>query len=226
MALQVLLAGPWRLTREALSALLEHSGEWRVAGTACGAEETVRLWAELRPDVAILEIGSPADRGLDAAIELGRCYPAAKRLALTGNPDLALVWEAIRSGVQSCLSLTASLSEFFNALRVVADGGSYISPEFSGHLRRSLTTPEPLLRSPARQLRSLNRREMQVLRLVAGGRSSRQIAVELGLSAETVRSYRKSLMRKLGVSGVARLVPLAVAAGLLDSSSGHAGSQS
>lgn len=213
---RVLLAGPWRLTREALSAMLEGLGEWQVSGSACGAEETVRLWAQHRPDVTVLEIGSPAARGLDAALELGRHFPSARRLALTGNPTQTVVLEALRSGVQSCLTLAAPPSEFLHALRIVAGGGSYISPGLSEDLRPSFSAPESSARFPREVLNSLTRREKQVLRRVAQGRSSRRIAEELNLSPETVRSYRKNLMRKLGVSGVARLVPLAVAAGILE----------
>lgn len=212
---RVLLAGPCRLTREGLSALLEDSGEWQVAGSASGPAETVRLWTELRPDVTVLEIGSPATRGLDAAVELGRCFPASKRIALTGNSSNTVLLEAIRSGIQGCLSLAATPSEFFNALRVVAAGGSCFVAGPHEDLKRSRSQEAPPLRPHFNVLDQLTRREKQVLRLVASGLSSRRIATELGLSPETVRSYRKSLMRKLGVSGVAGLVPLAVAADIL-----------
>lgn len=215
MPLRILLAGPCRLTREGLAALLAREEGFAVAGEASSAPEMVQLCESLRPDLVVVEVGSPAPRGLAHMHELGRRVPTVKRLALTGAADGRVILDTIRSGVQACLSLSAPVEEFFHALRVVADGGSYLSPEISDQVRRSLLAGEAASASPGASLGRLTPRERQVLRLVAQGYSSREIAAQLSLSPETVRSYRKSLMRKLGVSGVAKLVPLAAAAGLI-----------
>lgn len=215
MPLRILLAGPCRLTREGLAALLTREEGFAVAGEASSAPEMVRLCESLHPDLVVVEVGSPAPRGLAEVHELGRRLPAVKRLALAGAADSRLILDTIRSGAQGCVSLSASAEEFLHALRVVAGGGSYMSPEVSEQVRRSLLAAEAAAPSPEASLGRLTPREKQVLRLVAQGYSSREIAAQLKLSPETVRSYRKSLMRKLGVSGVAKLVPLAAAAGLI-----------
>ncbi|MGQ9634330.1 MAG: LuxR C-terminal-related transcriptional regulator [Bryobacteraceae bacterium] len=215
MPLRILLAGPCRLTREGLAALLAREEGFAVAGVASSAPEMVQLCEQVRPDLVVIEVGSPAPRGLAEVHELGRRVPAVKRLALAGAAESRLIVDTIRSGVQACLTLGASTEEFLYALRVVADGGSYLSQEISEQVRRSLLAGEAAASSPEASLGRLTRREKQVLRLVAQGLSSREIAAQMKLSPETVRSYRKSMMRKLGVSGVAKLLPLAAAAGLI-----------
>jgi DNA-binding NarL/FixJ family response regulator len=123
------------------------------------------------------------------------------------------VVSAIRSGARAFVLKKASSTELLDALRTVARGGSYLSSQVSDRLlariqRGDLDTHD---RSP---LESLSPRELQVLRLVAEGKTSKDIAVLLDLGLQTVRSYRKTMMKKLGVNNVAGLTQLALAAGL------------
>jgi DNA-binding NarL/FixJ family response regulator len=120
---------------------------------------------------------------------------------------------AIRAGARGFVLKQASFGEVLNALRVVARGGTYLSSTISGRLverlqRGSLDAAE---KGP---LDSLSPRELQVLRLVAEGKSSKEVATILKLEHSTIRSYRKTMMKKLGVSNLAGLIQIAVAAGV------------
>jgi len=127
--------------------------------------------------------------------------------------DERSVMGAIRAGARGFVLKQASFGEVLNALRVVARGGTYLSSSISGRLverlqRGSLDTVE---KGP---LDLLSPRELQVLRLVAEGKSSKEVATILKLEHSTIRSYRKTMMKKLGVSNLAGLIQIAVAAGV------------
>jgi two-component system invasion response regulator UvrY len=137
-----------------------------------------------------------------------------KVIILSMPDDEDSVVSAIRSGARAFVPKKASFTELLDALRAVACGGSYLSSQVSDRLlariqRGDLDTHD---RSP---LESLSTRELQVLRLVAEGKTSKDIAVLVDLGLQTVRSYRKTMMKKLGVNNVAGLTRLALSAGLV-----------
>jgi DNA-binding NarL/FixJ family response regulator len=139
--------------------------------------------------------------------------PGIKVIILSMFDDGNSVIGAIRSGARAFVLNRASSNELLDAIRAVARGGSYLSSQVSDRLltriqRGDLDTRE---HSP---LESLSARELQVLRLVAEGKTSKDIAVLLDLGLETVRGYRKTMMKKLGVNDVAGLTQLALASGL------------
>ena len=140
--------------------------------------------------------------GIEATTELLRHCPGVKVVILSMYDDENSVVSAIRSGARAFVLKKASSTELLDALRTVARGGSYLSSQVSDRLlqriqRGDLDTHD---RSP---LESLSPRELQVLRLVAEGKTSKDIAVLLDLGLQTVRSYRKTMMKKLGVNNVA-----------------------
>jgi DNA-binding NarL/FixJ family response regulator len=120
------------------------------------------------------------------------------------------VVSAIRAGAQAYVLKQAAGRDLLEAMRAVARGESYLSPQVSANLVRRMKRAGPRS-SPALEI--LAPRELQVFRLVAAGNASKDIAVTLDLSLETVRSYRKTMMRKLGVSNIAGVTRLAIASG-------------
>jgi DNA-binding NarL/FixJ family response regulator len=123
------------------------------------------------------------------------------------------VVSAIRSGARAFVLKKASSAELIDALRTVARGGSYLSSQVSDRLLARIQRGD-LETHDRSSLEQLSPRELQVLRLVAEGKTSKDIAVMLDLGLQTVRSYRKTMMKKLGVNNVAGLTQLALAAGL------------
>jgi DNA-binding NarL/FixJ family response regulator len=213
MPFNIVLVDDHKLVRDGVRTILERGAEFRVVGEAEGGPEAVALCRKAAPDIVLMDIGLPGMNGIEATNELLRHCPGVKVVILSMYDDENSVVSAIRSGARAFVLKKGSSAELLDALRIVAQGGSYLSPQVSDRLlariqRGDLDTHD---RSP---LEALSPRELQVLRLVAQGKTSKDIAVLLDLGLQTVRSYRKTMMKKLGVNNVAGLTQLALAAGL------------
>ena len=211
--LDVVLVDDHKLVRDGIKGILERGSEFRVVGEAESGADAVNLCKKTQPQIALMDIGLPGMNGIEATTELLRHCPTVKVIILSMYDDENSVVSAIRSGARAFVLKKASSTELLDALRTVARGGSYLSSQVSDRLlariqRGDLDTHD---RSP---LETLSPRELQVLRLVAEGKTSKDIAVLLDLGLQTVRSYRKTMMKKLGVNNVAGLTQLALAAGL------------
>jgi DNA-binding NarL/FixJ family response regulator len=202
-----------RLIREALRALIERTGEFRVVGEAELGDAAAQTCQDNSPDLSVMDIGPGGMAGAESIAALLRQCPGAKLVALSAHDDERTVVGAIRAGARAVVLKKSSPDELFDAMRITARGGSYLSPRLSDRLLERLQNGE----SGGRRRDSvggLSPRELQVMRLVAGGKTSKEAAEELGLSLQTVRSYRKALMKKLGVGNVAGLTQIAIAAGV------------
>ena len=213
MTFNVVLVDDHKLVRDGVKTILERGAEFKVVGEAEDGAAAVQLCKKNAPDLVLMDIGLPGMNGIEATTELLRHCPEVKVVILSMYDDENSVVSAIRSGARAFVLKKASSTELLDALRTVARGGSYLSSQVSDRLlariqRGDLDTRD---RTP---LESLSPRELQVLRLVAEGKTSKDIAVMLDLGLQTVRSYRKTMMKKLGVSNVAGLTQLALAAGL------------
>ncbi len=209
----ILLVDDHRIIRDGLRAMLEASGDFQVAGEAETGGQAVALAARLRPHLVVMDLSLPGMNGIEATIELLRESPASKVVILSMYDDEASVVQAMRSGARGFVLKKASQADLIAALHAVARGGTYLSPEVSDKFLECVRKGDFTRRNSA-VLSVLTPRELQVMRLIAEGRSSKEIAGILDLSIETVRGYRKSLMRKLNVSNVAALTQIAVAEGL------------
>jgi DNA-binding NarL/FixJ family response regulator len=213
MPFDIVLVDDHKLVRDGVKTILERGAEFRVVGEAENGSDAVQVCRKSQPDMVLMDIGLPGMNGIEATAELLRHCPGLKVIILSMFDDENSVVGAIRSGARAFVLKKASSSELLDALRTVARGGSYLSSQVSDRLlsriqRGDLETRD---RSP---LESLSPRELQVLRLVADGKTSKDIAALLDLGLQTVRSYRKTMMKKLGVNNVAGLTQLALAAGL------------
>ena len=169
---------------------------------------------ELRPDLVLTEIALPGVNGIEVTAELLRHSPATKVMILSMYDDEKSVVGAIRAGARAYVLKRSSANDLLDALRTVARGGSYLSPQVSDQLLRRIQRGDVATAPGAAPLDSLSPRELQVMRLVAEGHTSKEIAALLNLGLQTVRSYRKTLMRKLGVTNAASLTQLALSTGV------------
>lgn len=211
--LDVLLVDDHKIMRDGLKAILRAGGDFRVVAEASNGADGVQLARRLKPHIVVMDLSLPGLNGIEATVEILRYAPETRILVLSMYDDENSVIQAIRSGARAFVLKTASDSDLLDALRTVARGGSYLSGQVSDKLlsriqRGDLETLRP---SP---VEVLTPRELQVTRLIAEGKTSKEVAVLLGLGLQTVRSYRKALMKKLGVTNVAELTQLAMAAGL------------
>ena len=208
MPTRVLLADDHALIRQGLKALLEKQGI-QVVTEASDGQEAVRLAEKTQPEVAILDITMPILNGVDAARELNRSTPKAKVILLTQHDEGQYVTEALRAGVKGYVLKSQAAEDLLHAIREVCKGSVYLSPSISravveAYLSKTYVSPDPL-----------SKRELQVLQLVAEGKSTKDIAVQLGISVKTAESHRARLMRKLDIHETASLVRYAIRRGLI-----------
>jgi two-component system response regulator NreC len=214
MAYDILLVDDHKLMRDGLRLILERGSEFRVVGEAENGAEAVQFCKKSRPDLVVMDIGLPGMNGIEATTEIARHSPQTRVLILSMYDDENSVVSALRSGARAFVLKKASSADLVDALRIVARGGSYLSSQVSDRLLTRIQTGDLQNKNPQAPMETLAPREVQVLRLIADGKSSKDIAVLLDLGEHTVRSYRKSMMKKLGVNNVAGLTQMAIAAGL------------
>jgi len=211
---KVLLVDDHTLVREGIRAIIERSGEFRVVAEASTAAEAVEACAKMSPELVISNIELPDRSGIDLTRELLRENRSARVIMLSRSDDEETVIDALRSGARGFVLKHASSADLMEALNTVARGGSYFSSEASERLMARIRRGDFGSRQTRPAWQKLTPRELEVLRLVSAGKSSKQIADMLHLGVEAVRSYRKSMMKKIGVSNVASLVQFAISQGL------------
>jgi DNA-binding NarL/FixJ family response regulator len=214
MPYDVLLVDDHKIMRDGIKAILRHGDEFRVVGESDNGADAVQFCKRQQPDIVLMDIGLPGLNGIEATTEILRHCPATKVVILSMYDDEHSVVSAIRSGARAFVLKKASDNDLVDALRTVAKGGSYLSPQVSDRLLHRIQRGDLNASSVASVLDPLSPRELQVLRLVAEGKTSKEIAVLLDLGLQTVRSYRKTMMKKLNVNNVAGLTQIALAAGI------------
>jgi DNA-binding NarL/FixJ family response regulator len=214
MAYSILLVDDHKIMRDGIKAILKRGDEFQVTGEAENGVDAVQFCRKSHPDMVLMDIGLPGLNGIEATTEILRHSPNTKILILSMYDDEHSVVGAIRSGARAFVLKKASDADLLDALRTVARGGSYLSPQVSDRLLNRIQRGDLDSKAVPSSLDKLSPRELQVLRLVAEGKTSKEIAVMLDLGLQTVRSYRKTMMKKLSVNNVAGLTQLALSAGI------------
>jgi NarL family two-component system response regulator LiaR len=214
MPFGVLVVDDHKIMRDGIKAILGRGDEFRVVGEAENGTDAVQVVKQLRPDLVLMDIGLPGLNGVETTAEILRYHPDCKIVILSMYDDENSVVGAIRSGARAFILKKASDTDLVDALRVVANGGAYLSPQVSDRLLRRIQKGDLESKEPASLVETLSPRELQVLRMVAEGKTSKEIAVMLDLREQTIRSYRKTMMKKLGVTNAPGLTRLALATGL------------
>jgi two-component system response regulator NreC len=208
MTIRVFLADDHELVRQGLKALLEREG-FQVVGEASNGQEALRLVPDARPDVAVLDISMPILNGLDAARELQKSSRKTRSILLTRHDENQYVTEALRAGVRGYVLKNQAANDLVHAIQQVCRGEIYLSPSISSTVVEAFLSKTPLPTDP------LTSRERQILQLIGEGRSSKDIAVLLGISIKTAESHRTRLMGKLDIHELASLVRYAIRRGLV-----------
>jgi two-component system response regulator NreC len=214
MPLDVLLVDDHKIMRDGIKAILSRTNEFRVVGEAENGPDAVQFSKQHRPHLVLMDIGLPGLNGVETTQEILRFHAECKIVILSMYDDENSVMGAIRAGARAFILKRASDMDLVEALRMVAAGGIYLSPQVSDRLLTRIQKGDLESHQSHSALEVLSPRELQVLRLVADGKTSKEIASLLELSEQTVRSYRKTMMRKLGVNNVAGLTQLALSTGL------------
>lgn len=217
MTVRVMVVDDQAMVREGFSALLGAQQDIEVVADAADGREAVRLAARLTPDVVLMDIRMPVLDGIEATRQItAMAYePRPKVLVLTTFDLDDYVYEALRAGASGFLLKDAKGSELVQAVRVVADGDGLLAPSVTRRLIAEFARrPAASSARPAR-LGELTPRETEVLQLIAGGLSNGEIAAELVLSEQTVKTHVGRVLAKLGLRDRAQAVVLAYESGLV-----------
>ena len=210
--IRVLIADDHALVRAGIRALVEKIEGVVVVGEAGKGSEALELVEEHRPDLMLVDLTMPDGGGFEVLAHVDKQFPEIRVIVLTVHEAGEYAIRAFREGAAGFLLKSAASTELEQAIQTVISGETYISPEMSKKIVLEVgrrTTKRDLLDT-------LSPRQREVLRLIAEGRTTKQIAQELGISVKTVETHRAQLMERLGIRDVAGLVRYAILVGLID----------
>jgi two-component system response regulator NreC len=205
---RVLVADDHQIVLQGLKTILDREG-FEVVGEASDGSQAVALAADLQPDLVVMDISMPVMTGIEAAAQIRRSVPSAKVVLLTVHTENRYILEALRSGIRGYVLKSRAASELVEAVHEILNGRVYLSPGISQ------TVVEAYLQQNNGDTETLTRRELQVLQLVAEGKTTKEIAASLAVSAKTADSHRSNIMHKLNLHSVADLVRYAIRRGLV-----------
>jgi two-component system, NarL family, response regulator NreC len=214
--IRVLLADDHAILRAGLRMLIDSQADMMVTGEAHDGNQAVELARESKPDVVLLDITMPVSGGLHAIAEIIRHTPASRVLLLTMHAEPAYLRTALAAGAAGYVLKKSVDADLLSAIRTVQRGLRYVDPELATGLLQEVVGSEPVSnKEGGGESKILSERELQVLKLVAEGFSSREIASRIYVSTKTVETYRGRFAEKLGLKTRADVVQYALNVGLL-----------
>ena len=212
--LRVLIVDDHGIVRAGIKSLLESQPDIAVVGEAAGGEEAIEKNRQLKPDMVLMDIAMPGMNGIEATRGIKKERPGTIVLVLTMHDDAEFFFPVLRAGASGYLLKGAPPYELLYAIQTVRQGQVFLSPAITKVLL------EPLVVSADgpkdEKYKGLTRREKEVLRLAAAGRTNREMAEALFLSVRTVEKHRQAVMHKLGLTRREDLTKYALRKGLID----------
>jgi DNA-binding NarL/FixJ family response regulator len=207
VAIRVLLVDDHSVVRKGLRTFLAYDGELEVVGEAADGAEAYSLAQELKPDVVLMDLLMPGMDGITATAAIRRALPETEVLALTSVLEDASVVGAIRAGAIGYLLKDTQADALCQAIKAAAAGQVQLTPKAAARLMQAISAPE----SPE----ALTERETDVLQLLAQGQSNKQIARNLSVSEQTVKTHVSRILAKLGVQSRTQATLYAIRTGLV-----------
>jgi DNA-binding NarL/FixJ family response regulator len=210
MGFRILVADDHEVVRRGLCALLQSRSEWEICGEAADGREAVEKTRSLKADAVIIDIGMPTLNGLEATRQILKANPDVKVLVLTLHDSDQVIREVLDAGARGFLLKSDAARDLISAVQALRRNNTYFTSRVAemvleGYLKPGTST------SPLPHFRSrLTSREREVVQLIAEGKSTKEVAVALGLSVKTAETHRSNVMRKLELHSVSDLVLYAV----------------
>ncbi len=208
---RVMLVDDHQMFLEALRSLLEKMPDLEVVGVAQNGLDVVPVAQATLPDIVCMDIGMPGMNGVEATRQLVAVLPGVKVIALSTHADHIYVTDMMQAGASAYVSKSEGGMELLRAIEAVTLNRTYWCPSATDALARTLNAV-----SGEKAMPKLGARELQVLRLVADGLSSSEIAAHLAITSATVEVHRRNIMRKLGLHSAVELTRYAINHGLID----------
>lgn len=200
---RIIVADDHRMVRKAWELLLLAKVEYKVVGHAANGAEVLQLLQEVKAEVVLMDLDMPVMNGIEATEKIKNCFPWVKVIALTMQKDSAYVKRFFAAGAHGFITKNASEQELMEAIEEVLQGKRYLSKEVTDVLSNSLLEPAA---ASKQDFYGLSEREIEVIKLIAYGSTTSQIADTLHLSVKTVESHRRNIFKKLQVKNVAQLM--------------------
>ncbi|MBG85712.1 MAG: DNA-binding response regulator [Verrucomicrobiales bacterium] len=210
-SIKLLLADDHPVVREGIRSCLSAFKHLKIVGEASNGGEAVELATSLKPDIVLMDINMPVVNGIEATRTIASTLPNTRVVILTVVNNQQYVAEMIQSGAKGYVLKDAHPEELVEAIDEVNEGKLYFE------IREDTPNPPPPTIPPSDPKKILSGREIEVLTLVASGKSSKEIALGFDVSVRTVKTYRERIMRKAGLHSVAEMTKYAVETGLLNS---------
>lgn len=208
---RILLVDDHALVRAGIRALIEGKPGIEVIAESGDGDEALRMIEESHPDLVLLDITMPTINGFEVLEQITKQHPQTRVIILTVHEGTEYAMRAVRAGAAGYLPKSAATIELEDAISAVSQGGTYLSHEISQKTLFEYAqagTPQDLLAS-------LTTRQREILKLIAEGQSTKEIAGNLNISVKTVESHRAKLAENLGIHDVAGLVRFAIRMGLI-----------
>ena len=217
--ISIFLADDHVILREGLKHILSEDPDIEITGEAGDGREALEKIDKLKPDIAILDISMPTLSGIEAARVIRKFNKNIRLIILTRHDNEEYVNEALKNGVNGFILKDSAGDDLLKAVRDVMNGNIYLSPKIITNIVKSGLAEQGNrnkinLQSEEKEL--LTNREKEVLKLVAEGKSSNDIASLLNISPKTVKVHRLNMMNKLDIRNVTALVKYAIKSGLID----------
>ncbi|WP_095095287.1 response regulator transcription factor [Pseudomonas sp. Irchel 3A5] len=215
MTCTLLLIDDHSLIRAGVRALVADIPGYSVIGEACDGAQLSALATELNPDIILLDISMKDVDGLDALKELRSTLPDSKVLILSMHSDPTRIMRALEAGAHGYLLKDAAATELEQALLALSSGERYLSPAIAHTVINQALISVQARKHETPQNHNLTARQLEILRLIVRGKSTREIAGGLGLSIKTVETHRAQVMKRLQIHDVAGLVLFCVREGII-----------
>ena len=214
MPIRIVLCDDHQIIREGLRSLLEKQPDMSVVGEALNGLGAIKLVAEKKPDIVILDIAMPEMNGIATARRIFMDNPKVKVLALSMHSDHHFVTEMLEAGASGYMLKDSAFGELTNAIRTIISGGLFISPHIAGNVLEEFSRRAKPGHTPVRHVTQLSQREKEILQFISEGHSTKEIASKINVSVKTVETHRQHIMQKVGAHNVAALTKYAVREGI------------
>ena len=208
--LRILIADDHGLVRHGARAVLNSQRGWRVVGEAANGQEAVQKAIQLKPDVAVVDIGMPELDGIQVARQIRQALPDTQVLVLTMHESDQMVRRALDAGARGYL-LKSDLTECLaRAVRAVSEGKRFLTPKVSDIVLEGFLKSKSPHQQEERAGARITPRELEIIRLLAAGKSNKEVGAQLGIAIRTVETHRANILLKLGLHSLADLIHYAI----------------